>query len=301
MRYFELDKDYNQQIYAPNSELVARRYRQRSEASRQRFGAPLRYRYGLADAETVDIYPASFPANHHAPHSVGQAGPGPSVNALAPIHIFIHGGGWRLGQASDYGFLAETFLPAGVCLVIPNFASVLDTGGDLLHLVDQLRRLLVWAWHNGPGFGGDPGQIFLSGHSSGAHLAAVLLGTDWQGLYGLPPDAIKAGLLCSGTYEMEPLSRTFRSTFVDFSWQMQNALSPMRHPERLGMPLTLAWSVLETPGFIWQGQEFCQRLLQAGCQVQVIIDQEHNHFEIIECLADPASLLAQAALAQIFA
>lgn len=283
MRYFELDKDYNQQIYAPNSELVARRYRQRSEASRQRFGDPLRYRYGLGDAETVDIYPAT--------------GPG----GLAPVHIFIHGGGWRLGQSGDYGFLAETFLPAGVCLVIPDFASVLDTGGDLLHLAEQLRRLLVWTWHNGPGFGADPGLIFLSGHSSGAHLAAVLLATDWQGQYGLPPDTIKAGLLCSGTYEMEPLSRTFRSTFVDFSWQMQNALSPMRHPERLTMPLTLAWSVLETPGFIWQGQEFCQRLLRAGCQVQAIVDQEHNHFEIIECLADPASTLAQAALAPIFA
>jgi arylformamidase len=47
---------------------------------------------------------------------------------------------------------------------------------------------------NAANFGGDPNRVFLLGHSSGAHLAACVLITDWT-KRGLPADAIKGALL----------------------------------------------------------------------------------------------------------
>jgi acetyl esterase/lipase len=40
------------------------------------------------------------------------------------------------------------------------------------------------------GFGGDRERILVAGHSSGAHMAAVALTTDWAGGFGLPADLL---------------------------------------------------------------------------------------------------------------
>jgi arylformamidase len=59
-------------------------------------------------------------------------------------------------------------------------------------MVDSCRTAAAWAVRNAEALGGDPGRVFLAGHSSGAHLAACVLATDWT-TYGLPRDVIRGG------------------------------------------------------------------------------------------------------------
>ncbi len=100
----ELDDAYDQSVYAPNQQLLAKRRRIASEAALKRLGQPERVAYGPTEIEKLDIY--------RTPRS------------NAPINIFIHGGAWRNGQAKDSAFLAEMFTNAGVHLVIPDFVQV---------------------------------------------------------------------------------------------------------------------------------------------------------------------------------
>jgi hypothetical protein len=44
---------------------------------------------------------------------------------------------------------------------------------------------------------------YVSGHSSGGHLAGVILTADWREL-DLPADVVKGGLCSSGMYDLEP-------------------------------------------------------------------------------------------------
>ena len=123
----------------------------------------------------------------------------------APINVCLHGGAWRNGLAKDYAFAAEMFVLAGAHLVIPDFVWVQDAGGRLEIMAEQVFRAIAWVHNNARAFCGDPARIYISGHSSGAHLAAVALTTDWQKRLDVPADTIKGALCCSGIYDLRPV------------------------------------------------------------------------------------------------
>jgi arylformamidase len=273
-----LDDAYDQVVYAPNIQQVLGRYADNSEAVRRRLGAPQRRSYGATPIEAVDIYPTTQPN--------------------APIHVFVHGGAWRTGLAKNYAFPAELFVHAGAHYVAPDYVNVTETGGDLMPMAEQVRRAIAWVHANARSFGGDPNRIFLSGHSSGAHLAGVALVTDWR-TFGAPPDIVKGALLCSGMYDLKPVRLSARSSYVKFTDAMEDALSTQRHLARIACPVILAHGTLETPEFIRQTRDFAKALEQAGKPVTLLVAPGYNHFEIIETLASPYGLLGRAALAQM--
>jgi arylformamidase len=232
----ELDAAYNQAVYAPNVAEVLQRYAENSEAARAVVGEPLRFAYGDSAIEGLDVYPTGEPD--------------------APIAIFIHGGAWRSGRARDYGFPAELFVRAGAHLVVPDFAAVQDVDGNLMAMADQVRRAVAWVYRNAQRFGGNPQCIHVLGHSSGAHLAGVVLTTDWAGGYGLPADLVKGGLCCSGIFDLKPPRLSARSSYVRFTDEIEEALSPQRHLGLLKAPLIVAYGTLETPEFQRQSRDF---------------------------------------------
>jgi arylformamidase len=127
------------------------------------------------------------------------------------------------------------FVHAGAHLAVVDFALVQDVGGSLMPMADQVRRAVAWVSRNARSFGGDPDRLYVSGHSSGAHLAAVILTTDWPRDFGLPADTVKGGLCCSGMYDLKPVRLSARSAYVKFTDEMEQALSP-RQPVRPPRP-----------------------------------------------------------------
>jgi acetyl esterase/lipase len=84
-------------------------------------------------------------------------------------------------------------------------------------------------YRNASRFGGDPNQLYVSGVSSGGHLASVVLPTDWQKDFGLPIDIVKGGLCASGMYDLYPVTLSARSNDVRFTTEVVEALSAQRH------------------------------------------------------------------------
>jgi arylformamidase len=275
----ELDDAYDQSVYAPNQKQVTGRYVTNSEAVRARLGAPRRFAYGPAPVEGLDVWTTKRPN--------------------APVNVFVHGGAWRVGNARDYAFPAELFVNAGAHFVVLDFAPVTELGGDLAAMADQVRRGVAWVQRNAKSFGGDPQRLYLSGHSSGAHLAGVVLVTDWKKDFGLPADMVKGALCCSGMFDMKPVRLSARSRYVKFTDAMEDATSAQRHLERLNTPVVLAHGTLETPEFQRQSRDFAQAVKAAGKPAQLLVAQGYNHFEILETLASPYGLLGRAALEQM--
>jgi arylformamidase len=271
-----LDAAYDQAAYAPNRDQLIRRRDSQSAAARARLGLPERVGYGTADTEKLDIYRAA--------------------GARRPVFVFIHGGAWRAGRAADYAAPAEMFIAAGAHWVVPDFSWVQDAGGSLTVLADQVRRAIAWVFCSIGEFGGDPGRLYLGGQSSGGHLAAVALTTDWPRRFGLPDDIIKGGLLISGMYELAPVRLSKRSAYVAFDDCTIEALSPIRHLDRLRAPLVVAYGTCETPEFQRQNREFAAAVAAAGKPVRLLVGAHYNHFELPETLGNPYGLLGRAAL-----
>src|SRR5438067_11442069 len=80
----EIDLAYDQAPWAPNQAEIAKRNAQKSAAALARLGPPRRVAYGSAQIEKLDIYLTKQPN--------------------APVNIFIHGGAWRRGNASQVAY-----------------------------------------------------------------------------------------------------------------------------------------------------------------------------------------------------
>lgn len=275
----ELDAAYDQIKYAPNLSQIVKRYATNSEAVRTRLGAPRRYAYGPTPIEALDVY-ATRRAN-------------------APINIFLHGGAWRGGLAKDSGYPAELFVHAGAHFVVPDFINVIEAHGSLVPMAEQVRRAVAWVHRNARSLGGDPDRIYVSGHSSGGHLAGVVLVTDWRKDFNLPADTVKGGLFCSGMFDLKPVRLSARSSYVRFTDEIEEALSSQRHLDKLNARVIVAYGTLETPEFQRQSRDFAAAVKAAGKPVQLLVAEGYNHFEIPETLANPYGLLGRAVLAQM--
>jgi arylformamidase len=275
----ELDDAYDQSKYAANLAQIVKRYGTNSEAVRGRLGAPKRLSYGTTPIEGADLYSTKRPN--------------------APVHVFIHGGAWRGGLAKNYAFQAELFVHAGAHFVTLDFVNVTETGGDLMPMAEQVRSAIAWVYKNAASFGGDPDRIYISGHSSGGHLAGVVMVTDWEKDFGLPKDVVKGGLLCSGMFDLKPVRLSARSSYIKFTDEMEHKLSTQRHLDKLNAPVIVAYGTLETPEFQRQTRDFAAAVKAAGKPVQVLVAEGYNHFEIIETIANPHGLLGRAALEQM--
>jgi len=273
-----LDDAYDQAVYAPNRDQVLARLARASELARQRLGEPQRCAYGSSEVEKLDIYRTD--------------------QANAPVCVFIHGGAWRAGRARDYGFAAETFVRAGAHLVVPDFDNVLDTGGSLFPMADQVRRAIAWVYGNCARFGGDAARLYVCGSSSGAHLGGVAAATGWRD-FDLPADIVKGYALCSGMYDLRGPRLSKRSSYVSFTDEMEEALSPQRHIERIVAPVVLVYGSLETPEFQRQSRDFAAALRAAGKPVELVLAEGYNHFEVAETLANPYGPFGRAVLAQM--
>jgi arylformamidase len=275
----DLDDAYDQAVYAPNRDHLLKRCARNSELVRERLGAPRRFAYGPTPIEALDVFATKTPN--------------------APVNVFVHGGAWRAGLAAQYHYPAEMFVNAGAHLVVLDFNNVIETGGDLMVMADQVRRAVAWVYRNANSFSGDPERLYVSGHSSGGHLTGVLLTTDWQRDFSLPSTVIKGGVCGSGMYDLKPVRMSKRSSYVKFTDAMEASLSSQRHLDKLVAPVRLVYGTNETPEFQRQSRDFAAAVKAAGKAVTLSVMEGYNHFEVMESLGNPYSLFGRAVLEQM--
>ncbi len=274
-----LDSAYDQGPWAPNAKAVFSQVKSLNEYSRSRIGEPKRIKYGLTEFEQLDLY-ATKQKN-------------------APVHIHVHGGAWRTGNGSgEQAYNARKFVERGVMYVAPDYELVTASNKSLYPMVEQVINAVVWTYRNATSYGGDPDKIYISGHSAGAHLAGVLITTDWA-KHGLPPNVIKGAFLCSGIYDLYPVSLSSRNQYVTFTDQMVKDLSPMNHTDRINAPIVLAYGTNESPEFKRQSQEFAEVLKKKGKQVELHVLNGYNHFELMIALGNPYDIPGEIMINQL--
>jgi arylformamidase len=266
----ELDRNFDQRGWVSNALEVIQRYAERSARTRARLEHRANVLYGSAPDEVLDIFPAAPSAGH--------------------VQVFVHGGAWKNFTKDDYSFPADAFVPAGVHTVVVNFTNLPSI--RLPEMVDQVRRSLEWIYRNARSFGGDPDKLYLSAQSSGAHLSASALQTDWA-CRGLPADFVKAATLISGPYYLEPVVLSARSAYVKLDPDEVLAFSPGLHARRMPCPVMLGYAEHDTDEFQRQTKAFASALSEAGKLTRLTRYEGLNHFELMECFGDPGHALVR--------
>ncbi|QQE10535.1 alpha/beta hydrolase [Planctomycetota bacterium] len=91
---------------------------------------------------------------------------------LQPVMLYVHGGGWKRGDKRAVGAKAGYFVENGWVFVSVNYRLLPD--GQFPKNAQDVADAVVWARDAIEAYGGDPEQIYLMGHSAGAHLASVV-------------------------------------------------------------------------------------------------------------------------------
>ena len=275
----ELDDAFEQLLWAPNFEAL----REQSKARCNELRKSLEHfetSYGPSADETLEIFP--------------------TAKKGTPVVLYVHGGRWRPQPDNAFVFFADTVVNAGAHFVAARFAT-LDPPKSATRMPDmiaQLRRAVLWLAHNAASFGGDPTQLHVIGHSSGAHLTSVLLTTDWASL-GASEQVLTSGTCVSGMYELRPVLLSARSAYVKLSPAEEDAFSAIRHLDRVHCPILVAYGERESPEFRRQGREFAAALKGRGLPSKELLLPRCNHFEGIRLMMDSGSVLARNVIAHI--
>jgi arylformamidase len=268
-----LNKYYNNRELVPEHAQFFARWQESSGRARSSMKAHLDLRYGEMPGETIDLFPAN--------------------NGDGRCMMFIHGGYWRSLDKKDFSFLAPAWVDAGVTLAVVNYDLCPKVKMD--EIVRQMLRASGWLWLNAEKHAIDRDRLYVSGHSAGGHLTAMLMCALWPQLDArLPKNLWKGGLAISGIYDLRPLIE------VDFLQQdlrldpaLALRLSPAFLPTSTRSPVMTSVGGDESPEFLRQNALLGERW--KSTLAGDIPMPGTNHFSVMDGLADPASALFQGA------
>lgn len=271
-----LDSQYNNRSRVANATQLLEQSERDSEALRERVQFQADVPYGLHPREILDIFPASRPG--------------------APVHAFIHGGYWRSLEKRFCHFIADGFIHHNVTYVAVNYPLAPQVTMDAL--VASCRQAIAWLYPNIAGYNGDPDQIYISGHSAGGHLAAMLMATDWPALAtNLPANLIKGGCALSGLFNLTPI----RLSYLNRDLRLDEAMAHRNSPQFLApaspSPLIVAVGGAESDEFLAQSQDLVEAW-SPQMPITHLVVPEANHFSILDYMINQ-KLLNQAILAQM--
>lgn len=124
----------------------------------------------------------------------------------APVVMFVHGGRWQHGSKEDFLYVGQALASRGYVAVVIDFRQYPDVRFPAF--VEDAAHAVKWIRDNIGGYGGDGNRLFVMGHSSGAHIAALLtLDPRYLKAVGGTPRGWLRGMIgLAGPYDFLPIT-----------------------------------------------------------------------------------------------
>jgi arylformamidase len=234
----------------------------RSDAFRKAHAGRIDVRYGPGARHRLDVF------------ACGAAG--------APTLVFIHGGYWQQNDKEPFAFIGDGLLPAGFNLAVVEYT--LAPAARMDAIVGEIRASVAWVIDHAKEFGGDPSRVFVSGHSAGGHLTAMAM-TDSR---------VAGGVAISGIFDLEPIRLNYLNEKLGLDAAEAQRNSPMLHLPAHAAPLVVTVGLGELPELIRQSEEFAAAWRKRGLPGEYLPLAGHDHFSILDELAQPEGKLVAA-------
>jgi arylformamidase len=262
-------REYNNRELVPDNARWVDHWVRDSERARATMTSHLNQRYGDSTGETIDIFPA-------------RKGDGTCM-------MFIHGGYWRSRDKNDFSFLAPAWVDAGVSLAVVNYDLCPQVTVE--EIVRQMLRAGRWLWLHAEKYGMDEDRLYVSGHSAGGHLTAMMMAAVWPVFdRRLPKDLFKGGLAISGIYDMRPIVQVdWLNGDLRLDEEAAIRVSPIFMPAATRAPVMTCVGGDESSEFRRQNALLGERW--RGAFAGDIPMPGKQHFSVIDGLASQSSAL----------
>jgi acetyl esterase/lipase len=202
--------------------------------------------------------------------------------APAPVLVFFYGGSWQSGSKAIYRAFGQAFASQGIVTAVADYrlypqvkypAFIEDGAMAFRFLRDRVAQQ-----------GGDPARIFLSGHSAGAYIAAMLaVNAPYLDAVGAAPSQVRGVIGMAGPYDFLPLSDP---ALIDiFGGDRVMATQPIKYAANKVPPMLLAHGTKDTTVGAGNSRRFAARLAQHGNKVEVKLYDGIGHLGLLLSLA----------------
>ena len=249
-----LDAAYNNRAAVRDFPALSAARAERSRRVRAALKPRVDVRYGKAPRERLDLFE--------------------SRSKGAPIFAFIHGGYWQYNDKEDSSFLVEGPLARGFSVALIEYT--LAPEADIDRIVGEISQAVEYL--------NSLGRVVLAGHSAGGHLTAMML--DKVPLAG--------ALAISGLYDLEPIRLSYLNEKLRLTPESARRNSPLAHLPDKSPPVVVAVGEAELPELRRQSLEYAAALRSGELPVSFMPLAGHDHFTILEELANPDGRLCVA-------
>ena len=209
--------------------------------------------------------------------------------ANADVVIFIYGGRWQSGSKDDYRFVADGLAEKGLITVIPDYRLYPQV--DWRDFVADTATAYRWVETHIASFGGNPRRIFIMGHSSGAHLAAMVA-LDPMLRRRASASRAPCGLIgLAGPYDFLPITDAdVQQVFKSASRLIET--QPIFYVDEHAPPMLLLTGATDTTVKPGNTDRLAAAVQARGGSAEVIRYPDVGHIQIMLALARPLSFLA---------
>ncbi len=214
-----------------------------------------------------------------------------------PVLFFIHGGAWTSGNKNQFAYLGNFFARQGYVAVLANYRLTDNSPGRVTHPghIQDVASAFAWTYGNVAAYGGDPEHIFVSGHSAGGHLVALLAADPrYLAAHALSPDAISGVIPLSGVYDVRGIANVFGNA------AQQRDASPIFHVgDWPSPPLLILYAEFDLGNLGAQAILYYALQMMLPAEVggaELIMFPGRDHGTIVSRIAQPGDAVAAAML-----
>jgi acetyl esterase/lipase len=210
-----------------------------------------------------------------------------------PVLFWVHGGALRTGDRKDTQPLGETFAKQGIGFVATGYR--LSPAVKHPAHIEDAARAFAWTVRNITEHGGRADAVFVSGHSAGASLAA-LLATDESYLkaHKLAFSNIKGVISVSGV-QRHKFSDQWTDTFGTSPEAFANA-SPLNHVGERHPPFLILLAEKDNDDVRKTSAELGELLVKRKIEGTVVDVKDRDHGSIIREIPKAGDPTARAIL-----
>lgn len=209
----------------------------------------------------------------------------------APVVVFFYGGSWISGSRGDYAFVGEALASRGIVAVLADYRLYPQV--HYRELLQDSAQAVGWTHAHIRQYGGDPGKLYVMGHSAGAYNAAMLaLDPKWLAAAGTTPSIIKGWIGLAGPYDFLPIEDPEVKPVFYFPDSPPDS-QPINHVSAASPPALLIASADDTevnPQRNTGGM--ASRLRAQGVSVREVYFSRTSHRTLVGALARPLRSLA---------